>query len=317
MITKIFKTVFLFIIFLFITGASAYLALSYFIRNEDSVVVPELVGKEVVQSLEILSGLGLNTKVSGSEFSSQIPKNHVIFQDPEPGTVIKKDRDVQIVFSKGIQSIITPALGRMNIMDVETLLYENGLMVRSQSRMYHNDIPADAVITQYPEQGSEIEQGSGVDLLISRGRKPMEYMMSDLRGMPIDDAVFNIEQSLLKMGEVKNGSSETSPPDVVIAHSPAPGSRITEGMAINLTINRTDGSGYYPPDAGPRIFTYKLDYGFLNKHIRVKMTTKGKSQDIYNAYTAPGEEIWLMVPVNTKATLSLYEDRVLVKTQVF
>lgn len=318
MITKIIKIGFLFAIFLIITGLSAYLALSYFIKSEDSVVVPDLMGKEVVQVLEILSGLGLNTKVSGSEFSSQIPRNHVIFQDPEPGTVIKKDRDVQIVFSKGIQSIITPALTRMVLQDVDMLLSDNGLVLRSQSYMHNDEIPANAVITQYPEQGSEIQQGSGIDLLISLGRKPIEYMMTDFRGMLIDDALFAIEQNRMKVGEIKNSLSETAEPDSVIAHYPVPGTMVREGAAITFTINRADDSeGNYPTDAGPRIFTYQVDYGFINKQVRVKMTTKGKSQDIYNESVRPGEEIWLMVPVNTKATLSVYVDGALVKTQIY
>lgn len=318
MITKIIKIGLLFTIFLIITGASAYLALSFFIKNEDSVVVPDLVGKEVVQVLEILSGLGLNTKVSGSEFSDQIPRNHVIFQDPEPGTVIKKDRDIQIVFSKGIQAIITPALTRMNIQDVDMLLSENGLVIKSQSYMHNDEIPANAVITQYPEQGSEIQQGSGIDILISRGRKPLEYMMTDFRGMTVDDAVFTIEQNKMKVGEIKNSLSDTAEPDSVIAHYPLPGTMIREGAVVNFTINRADDSeGNYPTDAGPRVFTYQVDYGFINKHVRVKMTTKGKSQDIYNESVKPGEEIWLMVPVNTNATLSVYVDGALVKTQIF
>lgn len=126
MIKKILKSAVLFFAFLFITGISAYLVLTYFIRNEDSVVVPELVGKEVVQALEILSALSLNTKVSGSEYSSLIPRNYVIFQDPEPGTIIKKDRDVRIVFSKGTMRVFVPALVRQTVPDAERILFDNG-----------------------------------------------------------------------------------------------------------------------------------------------------------------------------------------------
>jgi serine/threonine-protein kinase len=318
MIKRMIKIGVLFAVFLIITGISAYFALSFFIKSEDSVVVPDLMGKEVVQVLEILSGLGLNTKVSGSEFSSQIPRNHVIFQEPEPGTVIKKGRDVQIVFSKGIQSIVTPALTRMPVQDVDLLLSENGLVLKSQSYMHSEDIPANTVIAQYPDQGTEIQQGTGVDLLVSLGRKPVEYMMGDLKGMAVDDAVFSIEQNRMKVGDIKNTLSEEAQPDAVIAQYPPPGSMIREGSSITLTINREeDPEGTYPSDAGPRIFTYQTEYGFINKHVRVKMTSRSKSQDIYNEYVKPGEEVWLMVPVNTKATLSLYVDGVLVKTQVY
>ncbi|MCG2757790.1 MAG: PASTA domain-containing protein, partial [Desulfobacteraceae bacterium] len=70
---------------------SAYLTLTFIIKSENKVVVPDLVGKDVVLILEMLSDLGLNTKIKGSEYSDNVPKNHVIFQEPEPGSEIKKN----------------------------------------------------------------------------------------------------------------------------------------------------------------------------------------------------------------------------------
>ena len=62
-----------------IAGVSAYLTLTLIIKSEDTVVVPELVGKNVVNVLELLTNLGLNTKIKGSEYSAEVPKNHIIF----------------------------------------------------------------------------------------------------------------------------------------------------------------------------------------------------------------------------------------------
>ncbi len=53
--------------------ASAYLTLTLIIKSEDTVVVPNLNGKDVVYALEILTNLGLNTKVKGSEYSAGAP----------------------------------------------------------------------------------------------------------------------------------------------------------------------------------------------------------------------------------------------------
>ena len=80
MIKRAVKFAALLIAFLAITAASAYLALTLIIKSEATVIVPELVGKEVVYALELLTGLELDIKVKGSEYSSSIPKHHVIFQ---------------------------------------------------------------------------------------------------------------------------------------------------------------------------------------------------------------------------------------------
>ena len=82
MITKFAKIATLFVVFLIIAGASAYLTLTFIIKSEDTVIVPDLVGKDVVTALEQLTDLQLNTKVNGSEYSRQFPKNHVTYQEP-------------------------------------------------------------------------------------------------------------------------------------------------------------------------------------------------------------------------------------------
>ena len=96
--------------FFLAVGIGAYLTITLIIKSEDTVVIPEITGKELVYALEILSDLELNTKVKGSEYSADIPKNHIVFQEPEPGTEIKKGRDVRIIISKGARTIPMPNL---------------------------------------------------------------------------------------------------------------------------------------------------------------------------------------------------------------
>ena len=64
MIAKILKIAALITAFLLVAGASAYLTLTFIMKSEDTVIVPDLVGKDVVSALELLTDLQLNTKVS-------------------------------------------------------------------------------------------------------------------------------------------------------------------------------------------------------------------------------------------------------------
>ena len=126
-ILKLLKIAALFALFLSAAGISAYLSLTFVIKSEDKVVVPELGGKDLVYSLEILTDLGLNIKVKGSEYSSTVPKNHIIFQDPEPGATIKKDRDVRIVISKGTKTVVMPKLNTLSLQQAKIIIEENDL----------------------------------------------------------------------------------------------------------------------------------------------------------------------------------------------
>lgn len=320
MLKQIFKTGAIFSSFLVITGVMAYLTLTYTIKNEDSVVVPELVGKHVVSVLEKLTDLGLNTKVSGSEYTFETPKNHIISQDPEAGTIIKKGRDVRIIFSKGSRSITMPSLIRIPIQQAGILLSDNGMNQGVISYTYSNEIEKNKIITHVPEAGTTTNRGNTVNILVSKGKRPGEYFMPDLKGMTIDEAILLIEKKHLKLGEVKSVSSKKAPQNVVTFHEPHTGSKIMEGGIVSLVINRTSESNrtrVFQADSGPRLFRHIVDNGFLKKHTRIQMSSYGSVNEVFNNYVKPGEEVWVMVPVNTEATVFLYEDDTLIKTQFF
>ena len=146
MITKLVKIAVLFIGFLVIAGASAYLTLTFIIKSEDTVIVPDLVGKDVVTALERLTDLQLNTKVNGSEYSRQFPKNHVIYQEPDPGSEIKKDRDIRIIISKGPKNILMPNLISLSERQARMIMEENSISQGYLTRTYFNAVEKDNII---------------------------------------------------------------------------------------------------------------------------------------------------------------------------
>jgi serine/threonine-protein kinase len=303
-----------------VASISAYLALSYFIRNEDSVTVPELVGKESSQVLVILGGLGLNTNVDGSEYSSQFPVNHVIFQDPEPGTVIKKGRNVRVIYSKGMQAVFVPSFVHTDLMGAQNLLSGNGLSQGTVSYAYSDIVPKNAVISQYPENGASIERGSSLNFLVSLGKPPISYLMGDLSGKPLDEAMTTIEQSHLVMGTIRGEYNESRPLNTVTSQEPKPGSRVLTDSKVNLVVNRVNGesaANVLKPSEGPRLFRYKVQAGFLKKHIRIQLNSGGNTSDLYNGQASPGEDIWVMVPENTAATVQVYDEDTLVETKTY
>ena len=85
MIVKVIKIAAMVLIFTGLIGASAYLTLTLLIKSEDTVVVPDLAGQDVVYALEVISDLGLHIKVIGSDFSDRVPKSHVLSQNKPPG----------------------------------------------------------------------------------------------------------------------------------------------------------------------------------------------------------------------------------------
>ena len=320
MIPRIVKTGALFFMFVLVVGASAYLTLTLIIKSEDTVVVPRLVGKEVVYVLELLTDLELNTKVEGSEYSSDVPKNNVVFQEPEPGSEIKKGRSVRIIISKGPKSIPMPNLEKLSVQQARIILEENGLCRGETTRTYSTSIKKDSVITHVPSAGTMTTRSECVNLLVSIGIRPQDYKMPDLKGRFLDSAIPLIEGNNLILGEIKPVFYKDRPLNTIITQEPLSGYYVTEGNTVHLVINRKPGSkdhGYSPGSQSGSLFRYRLNDGFLKRRIRVVLNGYGVSNTIFDEFIQPGEEIWLIIPNDNNATLFLYEDNQLIKTQVY
>ncbi len=68
---------------------------------------------------------------------------------------------------------------------------------------------------------------------------------------------------------------------------------------------------------GVNLFRYRLESGFLKSRIRVRLNSFSVSNDLLDDFMKPGEEIWLLIPKGKDATVFLYKDDVMVKSQVF
>ncbi|MFC1829777.1 PASTA domain-containing protein [Thermodesulfobacteriota bacterium] len=318
MILRIAKITALFAALVLIVGVSSYFTLTLLIKSEDTVVVPDLNGKDVVYALKFLTDIGLNTKVKGSEFSAVVPENHVLFQDPEPGTEIKKGRDVKIILSKGAKTVLTPNLSGLSIQQARIILEENDLRQGEVSRTFSRNVAKENIIAQFPSSGAVITRGSNVDLLVSTGDLPRTYKMPDLAGFSIEEAILAIETGNLMLGQIKALFHRGIPKDVVAGQEPLPGYPVTEGSPVNIVVNRKlNEKERKDPKRGNGfgLFRYRLDSGFLKRHIRVSLTGFGVSMDLFNDYVKPGEEIWLLIPRKGDALLLLYEDGKLIKTE--
>ena len=320
MIKRIAKITALCLAFIGVAGISAYITLTFLIKSEDTVIVPDFIGKDVVYVLEYLTGLGLNTKVKGSEYSLNVPKNHVIFQQPEPGAEIKKGRDVRIIISKGAKTILMPNLSGLSSLQARIIFEENDLCQGEQSHTYSPSIENDNIISQSPLPGTRVQRGDCVNILVSSGQRPMAYKMPELAGLSIEDAVFLIEKFDLPLGEIKSVFYENKPRNTVVSQDPLAGYRVAEGVRVSLVINRKASAKDRAALSGEpksNLFTYRLNNGFLRRHIRVELKSNGFSSDLFDEFIKPGQEIWLLIPTDDEATVLVYEDDTLIETQIY
>ena len=320
MIAKILKIAALITAFLLVAGASAYLTLTFIIKSEDTVIVPDLVGKDVVSALELLTDLQLNTKVSGSEYSHQFPKNHVTFQEPEAGSEIKKDRDIRIMISKGTHNILMPNLVALSEQQARMIMEENGISRGHLSRTFNQNIAKDQIMAQVPAPGVMITRGASVDILVSMGDRAAELKMPDLSGLTLDEAVSRVEKNNLAVGAIQSQFIKQKPRNIVIRQEPLAGYRVIENSPVHLVINRPPGKStkgnLHRPLYGS-LLQHDIKSGFLKREVRVELEYTNHTAEIFDDYVKPGKQLWILVPRDQDAAVFIFEDDELVKTHLY
>jgi serine/threonine-protein kinase len=317
---KILQLILLFCVFFAIAGASAYLTLTFVIESEETVVVPRLKGEDAIAVLELLSELGLNTKVRGSEFNADVPKHHVIYQEPAAGTRIKKGRDVKVVLSKGPQTLPAPNLEGVSLQQAEVILKNNGLSTGVITETYHPGTKRSMVIAQDPGPGQPLERRDAVSLLISLGPRYEGHMMPRLEGLGLEKALAVLENRELAVGRIDSDFQEHQPPNIVIEQKPPHGYYVEPDRAVDLTVNRwspdkRDTSAYSPEKRV--LFRHQVPPGILKQHIRLELHAFGMSSVLYDQLMKPGREIWIMIPRYTDAAVFLYQNGELIRTEVY
>jgi hypothetical protein len=142
--------------------------------------------------------------------------------------------------------------------------------------------------------------------------------MPDLAGLTLEDALQSIERHNLVIGELKSAYQRHKPRNTVVEQEPVSGQRVVTGSTVRLLINREtqkESAGHSTGLATGNLFSYRLDSGFLNRHIRVSLNTAGFTNDLFDDFVKAGEEIWLLIPTDREATIFLYENDKLIKTQ--
>jgi serine/threonine-protein kinase len=75
-----------------------------------------------------------------------------------------------------------------------------------------------------------------VDVLVSEGDRPVDYVMPSFVGMEQADASREIDAAGLKIGSVSVVATASAPKGTVVTQTPAAGSRISADAAVELDV---------------------------------------------------------------------------------
>jgi beta-lactam-binding protein with PASTA domain len=301
-----------------IAGAVGYYAVSLFTQSAKEIVLPDLRGKNIIYVLETLTHLGLNPKLHGTGYDDDVPKYGVTFQDPLPGTTIKKGRDVVITISKGHKENIIPDFRQVPLKQALLTLEKKEFKAGTLSYVYADGTAKGQIIAQYPRAFSTVKSNSLCSFLVSKGPEPVAQVMPNLSGLSLNAAVNLLESRDLMVSKIASKTDPNSARGVILSQRPEFGKPVLPFTPIELGVNNTrEGLVLAPEDLrGLILVSYSLAPGFLKKHVRVETDFLGFPLDLFNEYYTPGKDINVLIPAGIKTKIKIFVDNELVKTKL-
>lgn len=133
-----------------------------------SVKIPNIMGLEADKAREILKEIDLNLGTISREFSKEYDKNIIIAQDPSYGIDLDSGETVDIVVSKGPDTIIVPNIIGLDLTHATKYLDPLGIHIMTGIAPMNETVTLPGlVVSVEPQPGTSIDTGSTVNIKIS------------------------------------------------------------------------------------------------------------------------------------------------------
>ncbi|MDP3968674.1 MAG: Stk1 family PASTA domain-containing Ser/Thr kinase [Nocardioides sp.] len=195
---------------------------------------PGVINLSVAAAEERVEEAGLRLDVGDEEFSETVTAGSVIRTDPTAGSRILEDGTVTAVVSLGPERYEVPDLRGESEADAVKALEERSLEPGDVLRRYHERVADGAVIRTAPAAGTELRRGTPVDLVVSRGRRPID--VPDVTGREAGQAESELDDLGLSV-DIDRAFDEDVPEGRVISQNPSSGT-LFRGDTVQLVVSR-------------------------------------------------------------------------------
>ena len=198
-------------------------------KGKERYIVPTLQGLKIEIAEGLISDNNLVVGEIIEEFSSEFPKGFIMRSSPAAGERIKRDSQVALYLSKGVEQVGVSSYQGKSGEQALNELTEAGFEVETKY-VFSEDLPIGAVVSQIPS-GGDIDKGSVVTLTVSKGSQyvfiPNVFSLSEAK------AIDTLKDLDLKVVVKKVGNKKTK---VVTNISPKVGDKVKRGSTVTITV---------------------------------------------------------------------------------
>ncbi|MDP4803580.1 MAG: Stk1 family PASTA domain-containing Ser/Thr kinase, partial [Candidatus Nanopelagicales bacterium] len=200
-----------------------------------TVPTPDLLGLSTSQAQSALAAAGLTFELAEKVFSEEIPADVVVTTDPAPGDGVREAGSVAATISKGPERYQVPDVQGLTPEAATAAINAANLAAGGRVEGFSDDIPAGSVTGTDPKIGESLKPLTPVDLVISKGPKPV--VIANVVGKRAPASKTTLESAGLVVTSSTKFSEKVAD-GRVISVSPAAGTKVDSGSSVALVISK-------------------------------------------------------------------------------
>ena len=232
--SRFFRALLLSVTLVAVAMTSAVMAMKIAIHGRE-VRVPKLTGLAVEQAEQVLAANELQLAIENRFFSERYAAGTILSQYPAAHDKVRRGLTVRVAVSLGGQRARVPEVtGESEHMSASNLAGA-GFGVAHVSSVPMVGTEVGAVVAQSPEGGA-LADSPRVDLLLAASPDEDAWMMPELVGLPVAEALARLHAADAQV-DVEQGASGTGAASGTVAlQSPAAGAKLLRGASVRLTV---------------------------------------------------------------------------------
>lgn len=194
---------------------------------------PSTVGLTEAKAKDRLTKDGFEVRVGEGVFSETIRKGRVVTTDPPPGDRVVSGGTITLRLSLGKERYDVPPTQRLTLAEAKAAISEH-LAVGDSIERFHDTIPDGSVIRTDPKVGTRVRPDTVVDIVVSKGRKPIAVV--DHTGENADDAEAAWVAKGLRVDRVERFSDDVTEGSI-ISQDPRSGT-LYRGDTVMIVVSK-------------------------------------------------------------------------------
>jgi serine/threonine-protein kinase len=133
-------------------------------------------------------------------------------------------------------SVAAPSLLGLSIDEATQEAQNAGLKIEIKSRAFDEQIPQNHVITSSPAGGAQVDNGSTISIVVSKGAE--RFVIPTLTGLSLAEATNTLSDLNLKLSTLAEEYDAAIPLGYIISSTPAAGQKVKRSTVVKVVVSK-------------------------------------------------------------------------------